>query len=110
MSAVISMRRILLLVTLTMLVAAVLAWLRDRTATPVPTEAPQWPPLSSPNDQPWQAPNEDGSCPPGYPVKVKESSGIYHLPGGRFHERTHADRCYVDAAAAEADGFRQSKS
>jgi hypothetical protein len=61
-------------------------------------------------DPAWTAPGEDGACPVGFPVKVKESSGIYHLPDGRFYERTHADRCYVDAAAAESDGYRRSKS
>jgi hypothetical protein len=43
-------------------------------------------------------------------VKVKESSGIYHVPGGRFYERTNADRCYLGPDAAEADGYRRSKS
>jgi hypothetical protein len=57
----------------------------------------------------WRAP-VDGACPPGYPVKVKLSSGIYHVPGGRFYDRTAPDRCYADPAAAEADGYRASKS
>ena len=57
----------------------------------------------------WVAARPDGDCPPGHPVKVKESSGIFHLPGMRNYERTNADRCYVDATAAEADGFRASK-
>jgi hypothetical protein len=55
-------------------------------------------------------PLDDGSCPPGYPLKAKESSGIFHVPGGRFYERTNPDRCYANAADAEADGYRQSKS
>ncbi len=50
----------------------------------------------------------DGACPAGHPVKVG-SSGIYHVPGGRFYERTRPERCYVDAAAAEADGYRAAK-
>jgi hypothetical protein len=44
-----------------------------------------------------------------HPVKAKLSSGIYHLPGGQNYERTKPDRCYVDAAAAEADGLRAAK-
>ena len=48
--------------------------------------------------------------PDGYPVKVKISSGIFHVPGGRFYERTTPDRCYPSAAAAEADGYRPSKA
>ena len=51
----------------------------------------------------------DGGCPDGYPIKAKEGSGIYHRPGGLSYERTRPDRCYADAAAAEADGFRAAK-
>lgn len=47
--------------------------------------------------------------PEGYPIKVNTRSGIYHEPGGRVYERTHADRWYRSADAAEADGFRPSK-
>lgn len=56
------------------------------------------------------APPVDGECPPGYPVKANDNSGIYHLPGGRSYERTVAERCYATAEAAEADGYRQSKT
>jgi hypothetical protein len=58
----------------------------------------------------WSAPDANGITPDGYPVKVKLSSGIFHVPGGRFYDRTTADRCYPSAAAAEADGYRPSKS
>jgi hypothetical protein len=43
-------------------------------------------------------------------VKAKEGSGIYHLPGSSVYARTRPDRCYVDAAAAEADGYRAAKT
>ena len=52
----------------------------------------------------------DGACPPGYPIKVKVSSGIFHEPGGAHHPRVRPDRCYTNASAAEADGFRRSKT
>lgn len=52
----------------------------------------------------------DGQCPPGFPVKVKLSSGIFHEPGGAHHPRVRPDRCYTNAAAAEADGYRRSKT
>jgi hypothetical protein len=58
----------------------------------------------------WLPANEDGSTPAGHPVKVKESSGIFHVPGGRFYDRTKPDRCYPTAAAAETDGYRRSKT
>ena len=51
----------------------------------------------------------DGACPSSHPVKAKLSSKIFHLPGGFSYDRTIPDRCYVDAAAAEADGFRAAK-
>jgi len=51
----------------------------------------------------------DGECPDGYEVKVKETSGIYHVAGMRNYDRTQPDRCYPTAEAAEADGFRASK-
>jgi hypothetical protein len=52
----------------------------------------------------------DGQCPDGYPVKVNESSGIFHVPGGRFYARTIPDRCYATSEAAIADGYRQAKA
>lgn len=59
--------------------------------------------------RPWMPPHADGSAPEGYPVKAKRTSGIYHVPGGSAYERTFPDRCYPNAAAAEADGFRAAK-
>jgi hypothetical protein len=124
-----SVRRLLLLALLIAAGAATFKRVRDQrsaqTAAP-----PEWPPFEpriverSP-DQPgasgsdprapglaegWVVPAADGSTPEGYPVKVKISSGIFHVPGGRFYDRTTADRCYPSAAAAEADGYRPSKS
>jgi hypothetical protein len=48
-------------------------------------------------------------CPPTHPVKAKMSSRLYHLPGMLAYDRTVPDRCYVDPAAAEADGFTRAK-
>jgi len=50
-----------------------------------------------------------GDCPPSHPVKAKMTSGIYHLPGMVSYARTNPDRCYRDAATAEADGLRSAK-
>jgi micrococcal nuclease len=52
----------------------------------------------------------DGQCPDGYPIKVNPTSGIFHVPGGRFYDRTVAQRCYASAEAAERDGYRQAKA
>ena len=55
-------------------------------------------------------PPVDGECPEGYPVKANDNSGIFHVPGGRFYARTVAERCYVNAEDAIADGYRQAKA
>jgi hypothetical protein len=57
---------------------------------------------------PWVDP-VDGACPGTHPVKGKLSSKIFHVAGGLNYERTVPDRCYLDPAAAEADGLRPSK-
>ena len=51
----------------------------------------------------------DGACPATHPVKGKPGSGIFHMPGGLFYDRTVPDRCYRSAEAAEADGLRPAK-
>lgn len=100
--------------------AMVGAWFRHREPEIVDEPAPgtaQWPPLtplpgdedSSPPADTWIAPDDEGHCPMSHPVKVKESSGIHHVPGGFSYDRTRADRCYATGADAEADGFRAAK-
>jgi hypothetical protein len=85
--------------------------LDEEPATPAGGARPDgpWPPLE-PLDTapPWVEPT-DGACPASHPVKGKLRSRIYHLPGMLAYERTKADRCYADAAQAEADGFRAAK-
>lgn len=123
-----AIRRAVLLTLFAAVAAAAWSWWREQTAPPTPADPPQWPPLP-PQGRPdpetpaetttadttttgatWVEPSDDGSTPAGYPVKAKDSSGIYHVPGGRFHERTRPDRCYASAEAAEADGYRRSKT
>ena len=58
----------------------------------------------------WADPLDDGTCPISHPVKANDNSGIFHLPGGRFYDRTKPERCYSDADAAVADGYRQAKN
>jgi len=55
----------------------------------------------------WVAPVA-GGCPDGYPVKANRS-GIFHVPGGQFYDRTVPERCYADPQAAEADGYRPAR-
>ncbi len=58
----------------------------------------------------WVEPLDDGGCPAGHPVKANDRSGIYHVPGGRFYDRTVAVRCYASPEAAAADGYRPAKA
>ncbi|HZB72246.1 MAG TPA: hypothetical protein VE395_08925 [Acidimicrobiales bacterium] len=127
--------RTLLLVAMLAAVVAVATRLR-RPGGVLPAagdDAPSWPPLADvavapgPEHSPVRAPGEGqtppagpddsatwvlpegGACPSGHPVKAKVLSGIYHLPGSAHYARTQPDRCYPDAAAAEADGLRPPK-
>ena len=77
------------------------------TPAPVPAEASAPAPAPAANDA-WVEP-DDGVCPASHPVKAKLRSGIFHVPGGQNYDRTRADRCYLDADAAQADGLRQSQ-
>ena len=73
----------------------------------VPAVAASRPPTSDPSGT-WAEPI-DGACPPGFPVKAKLTSGIFHVPGGLSYDRTKPDRCYPTAVAAEADGLRAAR-
>jgi len=50
-----------------------------------------------------------GVCPVSHPVKASLNSGIFHVVGGLFYDRSTPDRCYRTAAMAKADGLRQAK-
>ena len=58
----------------------------------------------------WLPPQADGSCPDSHLIKANDNSGIFHVPGGRFYDRTKAERCYATAADAIADGYRPAKT
>ena len=75
---------------------------------PAPGKAEPEPAAERVGSSGWVEP-VDGACPVSHPVKGKLSSGIFHAPGMQMYDRTRADRCYADPAAAEADGLRASK-
>ena len=105
------MRRLLrILIVLGVLVAIVMAWTRrGRGAVDVALpDSPVITPPSAPSAPPWREP-VDGECPPGFEIKAKLSSGIYHEPGMVNYARTTPDRCYASAEAAVADGLRPAK-
>lgn len=119
-----------LAVLLLLLAGAAALWQR-RTAGATPGKPePSWPPFepapTAPNlgfteplvgfteplvdsQMKWVAP-VDGGCPDGYLIKANDNSGIFHVPGGRFYDRTVPERCYATAADALADGYRQAKA
>ncbi len=72
---------------------------------------PSRPSLSLVREGPDSVPG-DGTAlaPDGYPVKGNGRSGIYHVPGGFAYGRTVASIHFRTAGAAEAAGFRASKS
>src|SRR5690242_19953412 len=82
-----------------------------------PERGPHWepqpfpfPPQPAVEESPWVDPAESGACPAHHPVKAKLASGIFHEPGGANYARTKADRCYLSAEVAAADGMRASKN
>ncbi|MDA3030852.1 MAG: hypothetical protein O3B90_00790 [Actinomycetota bacterium] len=58
----------------------------------------------------WLPPTAGGSCPASHLIKANDKSGIFHVPGGRFYDRTKAARCYATAAEAVADGYRSAQA
>ncbi len=80
-------------------------------AVPHPHEVQQFTAtlLATPADTDWVLPI-DGQCPEGYPIKANDTSRIFHVPGGRFYDRTVAERCYANTEAAERDGYRRAKA
>jgi hypothetical protein len=106
-------------------------WQRQKATTPV--APPTWPPIdTTPSPAPapastfaavateppadatstsprWVEPI-DGNCPDGYPIKANDNSGIFHVPGGRFYDRTVPERCYANADDAVTDGYRAAKA
>jgi hypothetical protein len=72
-------------------------------AADMPAAPPETP------DRTWVRLDEAGATLSSHPVKAKESSRLYHLPGMLAYERTRPDRCYPSPEAAEADGFVRAK-
>jgi hypothetical protein len=104
------MRRLLrILIVVGVLVAIVMAWTR-RGRGAVDVALPDTPVIRPPAPAAprWREP-VDGECPPGYAIKAKLSSGIFHEPGMVNYARTTPDRCYASAEGALADGLRPAK-
>ncbi|MEY2554685.1 MAG: hypothetical protein QOC57_2545 [Ilumatobacteraceae bacterium] len=84
------------------------------TAATRPTSPASGPPTAAtprataPSER-WVA-SVSGECPAGYPIKANDKSRIFHVPGGRFYDRTVAERCYATQDDAVADGYRPAKA
>ena len=52
------------------------------------------------------AATEDGEPPRGYKIKGNADSGLYHVPGSAFYDRTVAEIWFKTAEDAEAAGFQ----
>ena len=52
------------------------------------------------------AATEDGEPPRGYTIKGNADSGLYHVPGSAFYDRTVAELWFKTAEDAEAAGFQ----
>ena len=53
-----------------------------------------------------KAATEDGEPPRGYKIKGNADSGLYHVPGSAFYDRTVAEIWFKTAEDAEAAGFQ----
>jgi trigger factor len=49
-------------------------------------------------------------CPDGYPIKGNADSMIYHTPGSPAYGQTIPEICFATEGAAEAKGFRPTKT
>jgi hypothetical protein len=117
------LKKLLIVVVVVACLGAVFTVLKRRRDESMPgrADAATWPPLTrdpAPMPVPDTVPeavsdwvvSDDGQCPPGYPIKVNTTSGIYHVADGRSYARTVAQRCYATAEAAERDGYRRAKA
>ncbi len=52
------------------------------------------------------AATQDDSAPEGYEIKGNAGSGLYHVPGSAFYNRTVAEFWFATAEDAEAAGFQ----
>lgn len=65
---------------------------------------------SSPITLPEQTgPISTWDCPSWAPIKGNADSGIYHVPGQRFYDRTQPEECFANEPAAVRAGYRRSK-
>ncbi len=62
--------------------------------------------IESPGSANWVRGDGTERCPPGFPVKAKASSLIYHTHESRNYDTTIPDVCFASAEDAAAAGYR----
>ncbi len=81
-----------------------------KKAAPAKKAAAKAPEIASSDDKPLpagaHAATEDGEPPRGYKIKGNADSGLYHVPGSAFYDRTIAELWFKTAEDAEAAGFQ----
>lgn len=55
------------------------------------------------------SPDSAWNCPSWAPIKGNQS-GIFHVPGGRYYDKTSPEECFSTSAAAIAAGYRAPKN
>ena len=48
------------------------------------------------------------SCPDSKPIKGNRDSMIYHVPGGKFYDKTNPEECFATEGEAQTAGYRRS--
>jgi large subunit ribosomal protein L4 len=83
---------------------------QDAKAAPAKKAAAKAPEIVSSDDKPLpagaHAATEDGEPPRGYKIKGNADSGLYHVPGSAFYDRTIAEIWFKTAEDAETAGFQ----
>lgn len=54
------------------------------------------------------SPISEWNCPSWAPIKGNASSGLYHMPDGRYYDRTKPEECFRTESAARAAGYTRS--
>ncbi|MCY7300492.1 MAG: 50S ribosomal protein L4 [Ilumatobacteraceae bacterium] len=86
--------------------AKVAALVAEEVAEPVADAASTIAPATADLPKGAAAANEDGSGPEGYDIKGNADSGLYHVPGSSFYDRTEAELWFATAEDAQAAGFQ----
>lgn len=57
----------------------------------------------------WTPQSGTYNCPDDQPIKGNAQSGIYHVPGGQYYDKTMPERCFSSESDAINAGYRRSK-